>query len=68
MAWKHKRDVASEVALLLIDGAMVLPGVAAEEAYANMYALICLCVSHHRLSKEDTEVLRKIFGWFGGTA
>ena len=67
MVWKHKNDVAAEVASQLMDGVLVLHGVAAEEAYANIFDLIRPCVSHRWLSKEDTEVLRKIFGWFNGT-
>ena len=35
MAWKHKYDVASEVAALLMDGVVVLHGVSKKDAYSN---------------------------------
>ena len=35
MAWKHKCDVASKVALLLMNGVLVLHGDATKDAYAT---------------------------------
>ena len=66
MAWKHKFDVASEVAALLMDGVVVLHGISKKDAYLNMYTLICPRISHRGLKKGDTEVLQKILNQAGG--
>ena len=66
-AWKHKTAVAAEIASQLMDGILVLHGVATEDAYTNMYDLIRPRVSRRWLSKGDKEVMRKIFGQFSGT-
>ena len=64
VAWKHKYDVAAEVATHLMDGVMLLHGVAGKEAVANMYQLVRPRVSRRWLSKGDKEVMQKIFGQF----
>ena len=66
MVWKHKFDVASEVATLLMDGVSVLHGVAKKDAYANMYELIRPRISQCHLGKGDMEVLQKIFDQANG--
>ena len=66
VAWKHKYDVAAKVATLLMDGVMVLHGVARKEAVTNMYQLVRPRVSRRWLSEGDKEVVQKIFGHFSG--
>ena len=63
---QHKTHAAMDIATEFLV-ALMLHGLSSDDAYTNLYELICPHLSYHCVTKEQMDVLAKILGDFNGT-
>ena len=66
--FQHKAHAATDVTIELLDVALMLHVLSADNAYTNLYELICPPLSYRHLTKEQMGILTKVFGRFNGTS